>query len=861
LSVQSRFIQGTIGEAIERQSERQANHPAIVASGFRPITYHALQCIIGDVRDSLRAAGFGPTARIAIALPDGPIGALAIIATACSTIALPLNPKHTLNEITAFFSVLRPDAVVLLQGSDSPLRRVAACRGITAIDVASASEGKLGLRISITRGRTAEPHAQSHPDSPAFILQTSGTTSGPKLVPFSHRNMLAAATRLQEWFNLTPQDCCLCVNPIYYSHGLTVTIFTPLLAGGTVAFPADPRKFEYSEWFGTLEPTWYSASPPIHRLVYDQTQSRTGLKQKLRFILSGGAPLAASVREGLEKTLGVPVIESYGSSEAALMASNLPWPGRARPGTVGTFSPNTVKIIDEDGHALRPRQRGEIVVQGPTVMSGYCQAPELNRASFVDGWFKTGDIGSIDEDGFLTLHGRQKDLINRGGEKISPGEIDEILKRHPAVAEAAAFAIPHSRLGEDVAAAIVLNPGMTASQIELRTFVSDRLAAFKVPRRIFVVEDLPKGLSGKVLRQNLGNRFSVVTTVAHPPAAPSGSDLSSKLVQIWQRLLNRAPIGIDDEFFEIGGDSLLAVELLIEIEPLVGRPVPSSILFEASTIRQLTQLLSQDDGLKNKPLFQLSSGSGTPLFFFHGAFNTGGGYVTRLARLLGPSQSLFVVTPHGLDDASIPSSLEAMAADRVSLIRNVQPRGPYRLAGYCLSGLVAFETARLLINFGEKVDFVGMIDPPTINARRSVRQLLAAMARARPLMGPAIDREMMQTWYALAAADKSRTLPLQLWRSWRSLALLWWRWIKGGRVPLHVCSTEFSKDDAYAIATSRYAPSSLAVPVLYFSAEHTGMAWRRISPDIKTIELAGDHAAIVTDPTEVARHLRTVLDA
>ena len=321
--------------------------------------------------------------------------------------------------------------------------------------------------------------------------------------------MLAVAARYQAWFDLTSEDRCLCVNPVFYAHGLKVTVLTPVLTGGTVVFPADASKFSCAEWLGILKPTWYSAGPTLHRLVFDQTQSRADAKigHSLRFILSSGAPLPQNVLEGLQHTLGVPVMEHYTSSEASSIAVNLPPPGRSKPGTVGAPWPDTVIIVGDDERQLLPGEPGEILVSGPTVISGYLDAPELNRQSFCDGWFRTGDIGSLDEDGFLILHGRKSDIINRGAEKISPIEIEDVLERHPAVAEAAIFSIPHSRLGEDVAAAVVLRPGITATPVELRRYLREQVASFKVPRRIIIRDHLPKGRTGKVLRRQLTETF------------------------------------------------------------------------------------------------------------------------------------------------------------------------------------------------------------------------------------------------------------------------------------------------------------------------------------------------------------------
>jgi oxalate---CoA ligase len=411
----------------------------------------------------------------------------------------------TAPEVDERLALLRPRAVVVPADGPSAARTAADGRGIPVIEASREAPGKLGLRL--THPTIGSPALAAEPEAAAtaFILQTSGTTASPKLIPFSHANMLAAAARVQSWFDLTAAERCLSVSPICYSHGLKVTVFTPLMTGGSIAFPANPSSLDVDEWLGGLKPTWYSAGPTLHRLMFDKTKALPNAKSihSLRFVVSGGAPLTQEVREGLSDALGVPVLEHYGSSEAAQISANLPPPGPYKPGTCGVPEIGTVRIVADSGREVASGEHGEILLGGPTVTLGYLDAPELNRASFVDGWFRTGDIGSLDADGFLTLHGRKTELINRGGEKVSPAEIDEALRRHPAVAEAAAFAVPHPRLGEDVAAAVVLRDGATATPLELREFLLPSLAQFKIPRRIVFVDRLPKGATGKVQRQRL----------------------------------------------------------------------------------------------------------------------------------------------------------------------------------------------------------------------------------------------------------------------------------------------------------------------------------------------------------------------
>jgi oxalate---CoA ligase len=496
----------TIEEAIRYHAQIRQTSPAIVATQSLPLSYGELFENICTVRGGLRQAGFDCNARIVVALQSGPLAALTVAAIACSAVAAPIDIKLTLPQVDRCLATLRPAAVVLLASSDSPARSIAERRGTPIIELAMPDKGTLGLRLVIPRVGSTASSEEPTADALAFIQQSSSTTGEPKLIPYSHRNMLAAADRVQGWFELTPSDRCLNVSPIHYSHGIKFTTFTPLITGGSIAFPLDASRLDLAEWFGELGPTWYSAGATLHRYVLDKAKRMADARtiHTLRFVVSVGGPLPEDVCVGLQHVLGVPVLAQYGTAEAAQISANLPPPGAARIGTCGIPPKNTVIIVREDGGQAAPRQKGEIWVRGPTVMPGYLGDPELNRAAFVDGWLRTGDIGSWDEDGFLTLHGREKELINRGGEKIAPTEIDTALMRHPAVIEAAAYAVRHPRLGEDVAAAVVLQPGSTVTKDDLRKFLSTQLAWFKVPRRIIFQDQLPKGPTGKVQRQKLG---------------------------------------------------------------------------------------------------------------------------------------------------------------------------------------------------------------------------------------------------------------------------------------------------------------------------------------------------------------------
>lgn len=846
----------TLGEAIRRNSETYPCSSALVSTGFKPLTYRALQHQIDTMRTHLREAGLGATSRIGVLLPNSPLAVVAIVTVVCSAVAVPLDPRLTAAELEQCLESLDLDALLLLHGSPSAGRSTAECEGLAILDVIPHKDGELGFTVVAPRGGSPPPPEEPGPNAPAFILQTSGTTALPKLIPFSHSNMLAAAERLQAWFHLKPQDRCLSVSPPFYSHGLKVTVFTPLVTGGSIALPSNSLAVDFAEWFDALRPTWYSAGPTLHRSVLDTAGSipDAAAMHTLRFVLSGGAPLPASVREELQGVLGTPVVEHYGLSEAAQIAANVPPPGMSKPGTCGQPWPGTLMIVGDDGNPLPAGEQGEVWVRGPTAASGYLNDPGSSASAFVDGWFRTGDIGSLDHEGFLTLHGRLKELINRGGEKIAPFEVDHALLRHPAVAEAAAFGIAHPRLGEDVAAAVVLHPGATTTASELRKFLVDHLASFKVPRKITIVDTLPKGVTGKIQRRRLAESLSMGTRelVAAPPSVsiPGPLDLETELLHLWQRLLKSDAITIDDDFFEKGGDSLLAMEMLTEIDWLIDPQVACALLLESPTIRRLVPRLNEHASLPAEPLVHLHpEGTRPPLLFFHGDFVTGGIYVRRLASLLGPDQPIIAIAPHGLRGEPVPPTIEEMAADRMPLILEKLPEGPFWLGGLCNGALVAFELARLLVNAGHRVETVVMIDPPTASARPIMRITLSVMQRI-------VSPQTLAWIYERVIERYERALRMTPWQLLTKAAA---KVRRKGHALLngHSSPPRSLHLDAYSIAMARYSPAPLAVPVVFFAADHDGRAWRRLTSEVEVIDLPGGHlGCVTTNAAPLVEHLR-----
>lgn len=496
-------VTSTLLDLLERGA---AEHPALLAPGQPSLCYAALRTSVRTLAGQLQAAGIGRGDRVAIALGNGPEMVLAFLAVASVASAAPLNPKYRADEFSFYYEDTNAKALLVLPGT-LEAARAALLPGMRLIEVLPDPDHGIVLDLPAAPFQ-ADQAAQ--PDDVAMILHTSGTTSRPKRVPIRHRNLATSATNIIETYQLGPADRALCVMPLFHIHGIVASLLSTLASGGTLICPSGFDALRFWGWVEAYQPTWYSAVPTMHQLLLARAERNMAVirAHPLRFIRSSSAPLPPVVMERLEATFGAPVLESYGMTEAShQMASNPLPPAPRKAGSVGVGIGVDVAIMDAEGHMLPAGERGEVVVRGGNVVDGYENNPEANANAFTHGWFRTGDQGYLDNAGYLHLTGRIKELINRGGEKISPLEIDDVLLRHPAVAEALAFAVPHPTLGEDVHAAVVLNTPV--SEKELREHCTRSLADFKVPRQIHVLESLPRGATGKLQRITMAKTLGI----------------------------------------------------------------------------------------------------------------------------------------------------------------------------------------------------------------------------------------------------------------------------------------------------------------------------------------------------------------
>lgn len=485
---------------------------AIAAPGAQALTYDGFRRHVGATVAALNGFGIGRNDRVAIVLPNGPEMATAFVAIACSATAAPLNPAYRADEFEFYMSDIGAKALVVESGSSSPAIDIAKKLGILVLTLAAGPGGPAGA-FSLS-GEAKGPTARSGiaaPEDVALILHTSGTTSRPKIVTLTQTNVVASAENIARTLEFSEADCGLNIMPLFHIHGLIAGLLAPLSRGGRIFCTPGFNALKFFAWMEECKPTWYTAVPTMHQAILMRASPHKDVitRHPLRFVRSSSASLPPQLITELEATFHAPVIEAYGMTEAAHQMASNPLHGVRKPGAVGLAAGPEVAIMDAEGRLLGQGEVGEIVIRGDNVTAGYENNPAANAAAFVNGWFRTGDQGVMDAEGYVSLTGRLKEIIIRGGEKISPREIDEALMDHPAVLQAVCFAVPHDKLGEDIAAAIVLREGVTATEAELRAFLSERLAPFKVPKKIIFLAEIPKGTTGKLQRIGLAEKLGL----------------------------------------------------------------------------------------------------------------------------------------------------------------------------------------------------------------------------------------------------------------------------------------------------------------------------------------------------------------
>jgi acyl-CoA synthetase (AMP-forming)/AMP-acid ligase II/thioesterase domain-containing protein len=692
-------VTGPLHEEVRRQAAATPGRAAVLAPGRPPLTYGELWKRAEAIAAAVERSGITPDGVVAAVLPDDAELLCAFLGVSAVAAFAPLNPALRPSEFEFHLADMRAGA--LIADPASP-----------AIAAANAH----GIRVLRTTGVAAEV-LSARAGGAGLCLHTSATTGRPKLVCLTQANLRAMADYSTRALALSGADRLLSIMPMFHLQGL-LSALEQLMLGGSVVCPRAFDAGRFPAWMEEFDPTWYTAGPALHSAILKVEKNAGASRRRgLRFVRSIGAALPPGLAADLEQTLGIPVLEGYGLTEAGAVTSNPLPPGIRKPGSAGRSVGPEVTIIDNCGGPAPPGTAGEIVVRGPSVVSEYRYDPGATRAAFRDGWLRTGDLGRFDEQGYLFVIGRIKEMINRGGEKILPGEIDQALGGHPDVAAAAAFAIPHRSLGQEVAAAAVLRPGAAATSLDVRRFAAERLAPYKVPRRIVFVDSIPTSATGKPRRAALADDLGPVISARAPYRAPS-TPTEETLAAIWTRILETGPVGLDDDFFDLGGDSLAVTLMLAEIRERFGKIADPSEFFFQPTIALLARLVDTrvSKGEASPVLLLQPHGSLTPLFCIPGAGDDPYGF-RHLAGLLGRARPFYVLR----DPERGACTVEDAADHLVDAVVEKQAHAPFLLAGHCYGGIVAFELARRLEQRGERVALVALFDSPTPGYPRPAR--------------------------------------------------------------------------------------------------------------------------------------------
>lgn len=691
------------------------------------VSYRELRNRVQALRDAFEEYDVRPCQVTALVSASGPEFIVAFLAASSIGACAPLDPELTENEYRSYLSRLGA-RTLLVSDAQTPAVRAALSLGIRILNIyPDQTVSVLGSGDVAFAGRSTDA---------ALLLFTSATTDSPKLVPLTWRNLEAMALHDSRALQLTSDDRLLSLMPLFHLHGLAA-VLTQLSCGGSAICTSGFDSATFANWLKEFRPTWFSSSPPVNRAILSLARQRpeTFRGSSLRFIRCGTAALDPQLLDLLEQATGVPVLNGYGSTETGGIARNTM--GWRKSGSVGRSSGLELAVTDPAGNFLPQGSEGEIVVRGTSVTSGYLDHPETNEAAFREGWFRTGDLGRLDSDGFLFLTGRLKELINRGGEKISPQEIETVLMEHPAVADAAACAVPHASLGEDVAAAVVLREGATGSEQELRRFTATRLAHFKVPRRIVLIDSIPRTSTGKPRRGILSQRLRSERGKHDSHAA---STVESELIDLWRRMLGVDQIGVRDDFFALGGDSLAAAAMFTECERRFetgGALLTRVDFFENPTIEKLARMVVEskpgaDTQVSNRILPLRPTGSRLPFFCFPASAQDPY-YLRHFSKSLDDDQPFFVVCHSDpLRDKRIVPVAD-LARSSVEAIRRQCPEGPYILGGHCYGGVVAYEAALQLMAQGQPVDCLVLFDAATPGYPKVHKQWRRYLYKAREM--------------------------------------------------------------------------------------------------------------------------------
>lgn len=702
----------TILEVLERARGVGASRTALRFSDGSLLTFGELHEHVVGFGCAMRRLGIGAQDRVGVSL-GGRRAALAFLSASAFSTTIPVDPYKPPEQVSALLRRVRCRALLSLGEANGGLSEIAKSAGIPVYEL------------------NPEQEAINHTPSPAMIddaaviLQTSGSTAEPKLVPLSHRNLVTTAEIASVRMHLTTEDSCLNLVQLEHKLGIGTGLLMPIVAGSSVfCLHGLPVSFA-RDWMNSNGVSCIIGTPALLSALADlvEVNGAGTWRKSLRFVRCGSAALSGKLAARLEDVFGVPVVEAYGMTEAGIASNNLP-PFPRKPGKVGTPL-SELRILDQGGSQVPVGEIGEIAVRGPTVFTGYLDPTHDDDRRFVGGWFLTGDFGFLDEDNYLELTGRKSDLINKGGLKIAPSEIEASLTAHPDIREAVVFAVPHPSLGEDVAAAVVVEPHSQLSEVSIRRHLTQFLVAPKIPTRIVLRDDLPRGQTGKIERRKLPQLLAA--DLAEDDDRPT-ERTEAEIIELFRNVLrhrtsSELTIGRNSNFFQLGGDSLNAAQLVMAlsaaglglhtVEAIFDAPTPAGLarwIREKKSSAGVVEAIGSPQLGANLVLLRAGAGTCSPLFFVHGW----GGTIEHFRGLvphMDPSRAIFGIWSPTPDQMAYSSaSVEDLASKYARQMLDQFPSQPVHLAGFSAGGWYAYAVVDALLKQGGRVATITLMD-------------------------------------------------------------------------------------------------------------------------------------------------------
>ncbi len=841
-------------DLIEPAAGEYPDKPALMGAGGETLTYSCLLDSIRSLSEALHELGISKRDRIAAVLPGSMEVMPAFLSISNRAVFIPLSPDLSREQYLYYLQLFKADILLTAEDSGGLCRQAADELAVPVIYLKR--QQNVNNSVFLLSGGKYSETADADKDWPdgddmALLQFTSGTTAEPKLVPRSHKNLYFATRQRREEMHLTADDKLLITTPSH--RGITlIDSLAILAAGGTAMFTdsIDPDKILTAAKRGN--PTWLLGGPAVLSAlaVHAETGNKMPVISGLKYIRSAGAPLNELLAERLTAIFQRPVYEGYGSTECGNIALSMNSPRGYKPGSVGVPLGIETAVLDEMGRILPCGLTGEIAVRGPQVIESY--ADGVSSESFRDGWFKTGDRGYIDADGYLFVLGRYKEIINRGGEKVSPYEVEAVLNTHPHILQAAVFPVFAGDGQEEVGAAAVLREGTQLYLKDLRRFLNGKVTAFKMPSVLFILEEMPVSDADKIQRKILYKKIKESGIAAQPLAGdnetiiPPHSQTEKTLYEIFTRILLVKGFSITDSFFELGGDSLKTAVLFGNIEDEFGVQVPLKDIFNNGTIKNLAQIIDANRGEKDSYSFIMPfqvNGSKTPVFFVHSADGEAVAY-RHISVNFDPERPLYGINfnPDGAKWLH-PITFEQIAAEYLREIRKIQPEGPYILAGLCVGGIIASEIGLQLMEMGQEAALLAVFD--TILPEAETRDGFSAnmIRNMRELFNEGPIEYLNTKWYY-----------------YRRLI-----YRKSPDMVRRIIFRGMDKRTVIGLGRSNYKQKEYPGKVVFFQPDDAGEGsrssvelWEKLSRDISIIRIKGNHLSIFY--AENAEYTREALE-